>query len=159
MRDVAQWLESRNSNPKTLGSSPWRDGNMFCPSESTLVQTCLRRLTPIRVYGMDQICAHVKDQISICRKRVGHTAGGNMETQKHCTQGEKNLWLLAFLRESSPNFLCFKHWDKKSDVCNNNIIYAEHPGQCIALTVIFIDWSSGQLSTPTKYYDIQLCFE
>ena len=34
-----------------------------------------------------QICAHVKDPMSIGRKRVDLTAGG-METQKHCTQGK-----------------------------------------------------------------------
>ena len=51
--DVAQWLESRNSNPKTLGSIPWRGGvtnSFFCLSESSLVQTCLC-LTPLRVHG------------------------------------------------------------------------------------------------------------
>ena len=45
---VAQWFESRNSNPKTLGSIPWwgRMRNIiFRPSESTLVQTCVC-LTP-----------------------------------------------------------------------------------------------------------------
>ena len=57
-----------------------------------------------------QMCAHAKDSISICHKRVGLTAGG-METQKHCTQGKKKklgstiLWLFAFPRESSPNVL------------------------------------------------------
>ena len=39
MGDVAQWLESWNSNPKTLGSIAWRgrvkDCEFFCPSEST----------------------------------------------------------------------------------------------------------------------------
>ena len=37
--DVAQWLESRNSNPKTMGSIPWLvrvSDRLFCPSESTL---------------------------------------------------------------------------------------------------------------------------
>ena len=72
-----------------------------------------------------QICVHVKHPISICRKRVGITAGG-METRKYCTEGEgmagggggggggrdRNmlgsavLWLLAFPEESSPNFQC-----------------------------------------------------
>ena len=31
-----------------------------------------------------QICAHFKDPVSICHKRVGLTAGG-MVTQKYCT--------------------------------------------------------------------------
>ena len=56
------------------------------------------------------ICAHVKDLISICRKRVGLAAGG-METHKHCTQGKENiklgsavLWLLAFPGGKQPEF-------------------------------------------------------
>ena len=51
--DVAQWLKSRNSNPKTLGSIPLvgqGESKFFCPSESTHMQTCLC-LTPLRVYG------------------------------------------------------------------------------------------------------------
>ena len=63
---------------------------------------------------------HVKEPISICRKRVVLTAGG-METQKHCTQGEKNkkqlgsaiLWLLAFPGGKQPEFPGALHWDKK----------------------------------------------
>ena len=50
---MAQWLERRNSNPKTHGSIPWRgrvgDSSGFYLSESTLVQTYFC-LTPIRVY-------------------------------------------------------------------------------------------------------------
>ena len=56
-----------------------------------------------------QICAHVKDPIYICRKRIGFAAGG-MEPRKHCTQGRKLgravLCLLAFPRESCANFSC-----------------------------------------------------
>ena len=61
----------------------------LCPAESPLVQTCLC-LTPLCVYGTirTQICERVKDPISICRKRVGLTAGG-METRRQCTQGKK----------------------------------------------------------------------
>ena len=38
------------------------------------------------------ICAHVKDPVSICCKRVGLTAGG-VRTQKHCTHGNNNSWV------------------------------------------------------------------
>ena len=83
----------------------------FCPSESTLVQTCVC-LTPLRVYSTHQnICAHVKDPISICRKRVGLTAGG-MKTRKHVLHTRKKklgsavLWLFTFPGESSPKFPC-----------------------------------------------------
>ena len=52
----------------------------FCPSESTLVQTCLC-LNPHRVRHTPKFCVHIQDPIAICRKRVGLTAGG-MVTQK-----------------------------------------------------------------------------
>ena len=84
---------------RPLGSIPWRDwvrGKFFLcpgkPSESTLVQTylCLPP-TPLSAFvctARTQICAHVKELISICRKRVSlnsrwygnpktrHTRGG-----------------------------------------------------------------------------------
>ena len=82
----------------------------FCLSESTLVHP-----PPSLCVLHTQMCAHVKDPISICRQRVALTAGG-METRKHCTYiGKQNkkenlgsavLWLLAFPRESSPIFQC-----------------------------------------------------
>ena len=46
-----------------------------------------------------QICAHVKDHISICRKRVGLTAGG-MDARKRCTHERKK----AFSRGKQPEF-------------------------------------------------------
>ena len=68
-----------------------------------------------------QICAHIKDPISICRKRIGLTAGG-METRKHCTQGKEEkswlalydvLWLLAFPWGKQYTFFRALRWDKK----------------------------------------------
>ena len=95
--DVAQWLVRRNSYPKTLGSIPWRGkgrGQFFSVPQSQhlcrLVCACPPPPPPplLRVYGTHpQICAHVKDFISICRKRVGLIDGG-METRKHCIQEE-----------------------------------------------------------------------
>ena len=66
---------------------------VFCvyPSESTLVQTCLC-LTPPPLSPLficterTHMCAHLKDPISVCRKRVGLTAG-RMETLQ--TGGKK----------------------------------------------------------------------
>ena len=56
-----------------------------------------------------QMCAHVKDPISICRKRVDLTAGG-MKTRKLHTGKiswvARELWQLAFPGESSPNCPC-----------------------------------------------------
>ena len=50
--DVAQRLQRHHSNPKTWLRSAGgaKEGQLFCPSESTLMQTCLY-LTPLRVYG------------------------------------------------------------------------------------------------------------
>ena len=61
---------------------------IFCLSESTLVQTCLC-LTPPFMYVYDtRSDLFVKDLISICRKRVGLTAGG-MKTRKDYTREDK----------------------------------------------------------------------
>ena len=56
------------------------------------------------------MCAHVKDPISIYRKRVDLTAVG-MVHENTAQKGEKPLcsavvWLLAFPGESSPNVAC-----------------------------------------------------
>ena len=91
------------------------EGQVFCPAESTLVQTRLCR-TPVCVYGTSKFVRtllKVKAPISICHQRVGNTASG-METRKHCAQGRKKpsklgstaQWLLAFPRGNSPNFRC-----------------------------------------------------
>ena len=63
---------------------------------------------PYRVNSCADLCvpdttscvrgAHVTDPISICRKRVGLTAGG-METQKHCSHKNKISWV-------SPHYGC-----------------------------------------------------
>ena len=82
--DAAQWLESLNYNPKTLGSIPWRGQDivqLLCLFESTLVHYLF--VTPFVCMALTHNCAHVKDPLSICRKR-GLTVG-DMETQKHST--------------------------------------------------------------------------
>ena len=78
--------------------------NHFSPSESTLVQTCLC-LNPFLCTARTQICAHVKDPISIFRKRLGLTASG-METRKHCTQvGGMKTEMTASVQESKSKRL------------------------------------------------------
>ena len=90
---LAQWFESRNSNPKTLGPIPWRikvrySVCFFCSSESTLVQNCLC-LTPLRVcMARTQSCTHVKDPISICRKEYASQPVVWIHEQ-NCAQGGK----------------------------------------------------------------------
>ena len=75
----AHWLELRNSNPKTMGSIPWRgrirNSCSVPPSQRTLVQTCLCLTPPpppscVRHTLNINVCAQ-KDPISICRKRLG----------------------------------------------------------------------------------------
>ena len=108
MEGVAQWLESPNSNLKTLGSIPWRGRvrDNFSVPPSQLLCRLLCAYPPFVCTAHTQMCPHVKDPISMCRKRVGLTAS-DMETQKHCTQKErKKAGLLAFPRKSSPSFPC-----------------------------------------------------
>ena len=81
-KDAAQWLERRNSNPKTLGSIPWRSrvrGSFSIPP-SQLLRRIVCASPSFVCTARTHICAHVKDPTSICRKRVGFTAGG-MVTQ------------------------------------------------------------------------------
>ena len=70
-----------------------KNGGFFSVPLNQLLDRLLCALTPpppptptstLRVYGTHpNICANVKDPISICRKKkVGITAGG-METRKH----------------------------------------------------------------------------
>ena len=57
---VAQWVVRQNSNPEDPGFDPLvgqGEGQFFCPSESTLVQTCLC-LTLLCVYSKHpNVCA------------------------------------------------------------------------------------------------------
>ena len=82
---------------------------LLCPSESTLVQTCLC-LDPYVCTARIQRCAHAKDPMSICRKRLGLAADGTVIVKNiacsisglNCPIGEKqkkrhehvspNLW-------------------------------------------------------------------
>ena len=98
--DVAQWLVRQNSNPKTLGSIPWRGrvrDNVSVPPGQLMC-----RITPFVCTERTQICAHVKAPTSICRKRVGLTTGG-MVTQKYYRYMVARLSQLAFPKESDQN--------------------------------------------------------
>ena len=108
-------LPSGCSNPKTLGSIPWRSRvrrNSFCVRPSQLLCRRVGAWPPFVCSARTQNCAHVKDPISICRNWVGLTSSG-METRKHYKDwrrkkklGSAVLWLLAFPRESIPKFIC-----------------------------------------------------
>ena len=69
---------------RSPGGAGWEPG--FCPSlrvNSVLFVHALACAWPPFVLSARTLnCGHVKDPISICRKRVGFTAGG-MKTQKH----------------------------------------------------------------------------
>ena len=76
MGDVAQWVEHQHSYPKTLGSIPLRGRvrdsfSQFYPSESALVQRLVCAWPPFVCMAHTQICVHVKDHLSIYRKRIG----------------------------------------------------------------------------------------
>ena len=82
---------------------------VFYPSKS--INSCADLFVPdppLVCMAHTQICAHVKDPISICHNRLGLTAG-SVETRKHCTHEKKKmlgsaiLWLLVFPGESSSN--------------------------------------------------------
>ena len=69
---------SFKSNPKTLHWIPWR-GRVkvsFSVPPSQLLCRPVCAWSPFVCTVRTQICAHVKDPISVCRKRVGIAAGG-----------------------------------------------------------------------------------
>ena len=101
--DVAQWFESRISNPKTLGSIPWRGKVSNSLSLSLRVNSRADSFLPdppLVCTTRTGMCTHIKDPTSICRKRVGLTAG-DTETRKHCTQGGGVLWIPLVLNAQS----------------------------------------------------------
>ena len=57
----------------------------FSVARSQLVGRLACAWTPFVCTARTHICPHVKDPISICRKRVGLTVAG-METRKHWTE-------------------------------------------------------------------------
>ena len=104
--DIAQWFvkesEIKSEDP---GFDPLvRQGEgqfFFCPSaESTLV--------PDPPAVRTQMCAHVKDLISICRKRVV------LWKHENITHRGKESWAApyCFSGENSSNSRAL-HWDKK----------------------------------------------
>ena len=113
---IARWSESRNSNPKTLGLTPWRGrvrhSVSIPPSQllCRLVWLCLPPpLSPFVCTVRTQMCAHVKDPISICRKmtRPHSRWYGNTKTAHR-----GNMWVAPYYGcslspvGSSPNFPC-----------------------------------------------------
>ena len=93
------------------------------PSQLLCKHVCAS--TPFVCTAHTHMCAHVTVPISICRKRVGLTAGG-IETRKYCTQGGGRgggggggrgnavLWLHArFPRRQAAQISRVVHWDKK----------------------------------------------
>ena len=103
---VGQWLERRNSNPKTLGSIPRRgrvSRQFFCPSESTLGQTCLC-LTPSCVRRSPKYVYTLKIPYPAGIKEAHSWWYGNTKTlhKKEKKLGSAVLWLLAFPRGKQP---------------------------------------------------------
>ena len=117
--DVAQWLERRNSNTKTLDLIPWRGrvkGSFFL---SLRVNSCADLFVPNAPFARTartQICAHVKDPLSISRKRVGLTTAV-MVTQKQCIYTRlvsNSNWVARLCRSwlSSGKGTVISAWEK-----------------------------------------------
>ena len=85
-------VERRTSNPKSLGSIPWRsrvkDSCFLSLRVNSGAHFFLSCPPPFVCTALTQMCAHVKDPVSICRKRTDLTVGG-MGTGKHCTHENK----------------------------------------------------------------------
>ena len=108
---VARWLARlgiliRRPWVRSPGRTGWDTEISVPPSQLVCRFVCTART---------QMCAHVKDPISISRKRLGLTAG-SMETRKHCTQGRKQAGLLRpriYYPRKTAQFVHALHWDKK----------------------------------------------
>ena len=88
----------------------------FCPSKSTLVQTCLCLTPPFVCMASTLIFTHLKTNnpiyvyISICRKKSRpHSRQCRNTKTLHTGEKKKKCWLVPWLftfpRESSPNFM------------------------------------------------------
>ena len=76
----------QDSNPETRGSISWR-GTYFLSlqvdscADLFVSDTPLPPPPPLHLHGTHQnVCAHVKGPISICRQRVDFTVSGNTKT-------------------------------------------------------------------------------
>ena len=105
--DVAQWLESEFKF-RDPGFDPLarQSEEQFFLFGSTFVQTCLC-LTPFFVcMARIQSCAHVKDPVFICRKRVGLSRWYENKLISH--RGEKPWYCLTiaarFPQGKQPEF-------------------------------------------------------
>ena len=106
------------SNPKTMGLPLWRGRvttSFFCTSRVNSCADFVR--APLVCTARTQMCTHVKYPLSICRKsESGPHSQWHGNTKKTARRGKKQrkknnlgsavLWLLAFPRESIPNFPC-----------------------------------------------------
>ena len=58
-------------------------GSIYVPPSQPLCRLVFCTGPPFVCMARNQTCAHIKDPVPICRKRVGLTAGG-MVTEKYC---------------------------------------------------------------------------
>ena len=90
---LIQWKSIFSHDQVPTGKTHQKDSLHFCTTQgwdsakTKNSEHCINEWSQeVRVPAIMQMCAHVKDPISIYRtKRVGLTAGG-MSTRKHCTQ-------------------------------------------------------------------------
>ena len=103
--DIAQWLESRNSNLQTLAGQG--QGQVLCFSESTLVQSCLCLTRPPSCARHEpKFVRTLKIPYPSVVKESSRWYGNTKHSTHGKTLGSAVLWLLAFPGESCPNFLC-----------------------------------------------------
>ena len=105
-------VRARNYERK---STPVKD-HLFSVHPSQLLCRLVCARHPFVCMGCTQLWVHVKDPISICRKRVGLTAGGT-QTWIHCTQ-EQEIWVaLYYICSLSSGKAAWisgaLHWDNK----------------------------------------------
>ena len=67
------------------------------------------------------MCAHVKDPISICRKRVGITADG-VETRKDCTH-DISLIELVFNAQSTAKVIIIRGKKQKTKLVSATVLW------------------------------------
>ena len=119
--------ESECSNPKTMGSIPWwpgqGEGQFFSVSPSQLL--CRLNLfvpdpphPPFVCTARTQICAHVKDPIAICRKKIRpHNRWFGNKKTLHTGRGGGS-WVAPYCGCSLSSSKAARiaralHWDKK----------------------------------------------
>ena len=114
--DIAQWLVSRNSNPKTMGSIPWWvevGDSSSVPLSQLLCTDLFVPDPPLCVWHAPKFLHRLKIPYPSVIKSRPHSQWYHWKNENPAHRKKKQkklgsavLWLLAFVRESSPNSPC-----------------------------------------------------